>query len=169
VFRSIPDSWAVGQLFPIMPIHRLNELPADFATLVDVTCDSDGKVDKFVDLKDVKDVLELHPYTGDPYYLAVFLVGAYQEVMGSCHNLFGAPNEAHVVIDTDGRYHVTRLVAGSRVGDMLAFARYDKDQLQQQFGQLVRQRVAGGQLSPAAAETLIHDYAASLGAYTYLE
>lgn len=169
VFRSMPDSWAIGQLFPIMPIHRLNETPTDFATLVDVTCDSDGKVDKFVDLKDVKDVLEMHPFTGAPYYLAVFLVGAYQEVMGSYHNLFGAPNEAHVVIDTDGRYHITKLVAGSRLGDMLTFARYDKEQLQQQFGQLVQQRIAAGQLTAESAESLIQNYAANLNGSTYLE
>ncbi len=169
VFRSMPDSWAIGQLFPIMPIHRLNETPTDFATLVDVTCDSDGKVDKFVDLKDVKDVLEMHPYTGEPYYLAVFLVGAYQEVMGSYHNLFGAPNEAHVVIDTDGRYHITKLVAGSRLGDMLTFARYDKEQLQQQFGQLVQQRIAAGQLTAESAESLVQSYAASNNDSTYLE
>jgi arginine decarboxylase len=169
VFRSMPDAWAIGQLFPIMPIHRLNELPNDFATLVDVTCDSDGKVDKFVAVKDVKDVLELHPFTGEPYYLAVFLVGAYQEVMGSYHNLFGTPNEAHIVIDTDGRYHVTRMVAGSRVSEMLAFARYDKEQLQQQFGALVRQRVSAGQLSPEAGDKLMQEYAARLSSYTYLE
>src|SRR5204862_4694917 len=103
VFRSAPDSWAIGQLFPVMPIHRLNEHPSDFATLVDVTCDSDGKVDRFVDLKDVKEVLELHPFRRDePYYLALFLVGAYQEVMGSYHNLFGQTNEEQIVIDDDG-------------------------------------------------------------------
>src|SRR5918911_1038065 len=126
VFRSAPDHWAIEQLFPIMPIHRLNEPPTDYATFVDITCDSDGHIDKFVDLKDVKEELELHPFTGEPYYIAIFLVGAYQEVMGSFHNLFGQTNEAHVIIDTDGRYHITRLVQGSRVGDMIAYARYDR-------------------------------------------
>ncbi|MFO0916877.1 MAG: biosynthetic arginine decarboxylase [Planctomycetaceae bacterium] len=169
VFRSIPDSWAIGQLFPIMPIHRLNELPTDFATLVDVTCDSDGKIDKFVDLKDVKDVLELHPFTGEPYYLGMFLVGAYQDVMGSYHNLFGLPNEAHVVIGDDDKYHITKLITGSRVGEMLAFARYDKEQLLQQFGEQIRQRVTAGQLSTEAGETLAKNYAAQVGRYTYLE
>ena len=99
LFRSAPDSWAIGQLFPIMPIHRLNEHPTDYATMVDVTCDSDGRIDRFVDLRDVKETLEVHPFTGDSYYFAIFLVGAYQEVMGSYHNLFGLPTEAQVVID----------------------------------------------------------------------
>ncbi len=169
VFRSIPDSWAIGQLFPIMPIHRLNEMPSDFATLVDVTCDSDGKIDKFVDLKDVKDVLELHPFTGEPYYLGMFLVGAYQDVMGSYHNLFGLPNEAHVVIGTDDKFHITKLITGSRVGEMLAFARYDKEQLQQQFGEQIRQRVAVGKLTTEAGDALAREYAAHVGRYTYLE
>lgn len=169
VFRSIPDSWAIGQLFPIMPIHRLDEMPADFATLVDVTCDSDGKIDKFVDLKDVKDVLELHPFTGEPYYLGVFLVGAYQEVMGSNHNLFGMPNEAHVVIGENRQYHVTKLITGSRVGEMLAFARYDKEQLQQHFSELIRQRITAGLMTTEAGDALARDYNAHIGSYTYLE
>ena len=172
VFRSAPDSWAIGQLFPIMPIHRLNETPTDYATLVDVTCDSDGKIDHFVDLKDVKEVLELHPYTGftgGPYYLAVFLVGAYQEVMGSYHNLFGQPNEAQVIIDNDGRFHVTKLVPGSRVGDMLAFARYDKDQARENFRKMVQRRVTAGAVTAERAEEIIGQYEAAVNGYTYLE
>ncbi|MGE3317359.1 MAG: biosynthetic arginine decarboxylase [Planctomycetaceae bacterium] len=169
LFRSAPDSWAIGQLFPIMPIHRLNEVPTDFATMVDVTCDSDGRIDKFVDLKDVKDVLELHPFTGQPYYLAIFLVGAYQEVMGSFHNLFGLPNEAHVVIDTDGRYHVTKLIPGSRVGDMIKFARYDKSQVVERFKQFAKDRVASGAIGPEVAEAIVHQYESDINRYTYLE
>ena len=98
LFRSAPDHWAIDQLFPIMSIHRLDETPTDIATMVDVTCDSDGIIDRFVDLKDVKDVLELHDLTDEPYYLAIFLAGAYQEVMGSYHNLFGHPNEAQIAL-----------------------------------------------------------------------
>lgn len=169
VFRSIPDSWAIGQLFPIMPIHRLNETPTDFATLVDVTCDSDGKIDKFVDLKDVKDVLELHPFTNEPYYLGVFLTGAYQDVMGINHNLFGSPNEAHVVIDDEGQYRITKLVTGSRVSEMLVFARYDTEQLKRQFDDLIRQRLASGELAATVGEQMIQEYASNLGTTTYLE
>jgi arginine decarboxylase len=169
VFRSAPDSWAIDQLFPIMPIHRLNEKPTDYATMVDMTCDSDGKIDKFVDLRDVKDVLELHPFNGEPYYLALFLVGAYQEVMGSHHNLFGHPNEAHVVIDNDGRYHVTRIVPGSRIGDMLAYARFDKAQALENFRKQVQARVTSGEFEQQAADELVARYASDVNRYTYLE
>ncbi|MGQ0635306.1 MAG: biosynthetic arginine decarboxylase [Planctomycetaceae bacterium] len=169
VFRSAPDSWAIAQLFPVMPIHRLNETPSDFATLVDVTCDSDGKIDRFVDLKDVKDALELHPLRDEPYYLGVFLLGAYQEVMGSYHNLFGQPHEAQIVIDNDGRFHVTKIVPGSRVADMLAFARYDPAQLQERFRQQLAVQVAAGALSPEIANRLESEYAAALNWQTYLE
>ena len=169
VFRSLPDHWAIDQLFPIMPIHRLNEQPTDYATFVDLTCDSDGHIDKFVDLKDVKEVLELHPFTGDPYYIAIFLVGAYQEVMGSNHNLFGRPNEAHVIIDTDGRYHIKKIVQGSRIGDMLTVARYDKGQAWESMQQMIGTRVAGGPLSEDEAGSLMKQYESDINRYTYLE
>ena len=169
VFRSLPDHWAIDQLFPIMPIHRLNEQPTDYATFVDLTCDSDGHIDKFVDLKDVKEVLELHPFTGDPYYIAIFLVGAYQEVMGSNHNLFGRPNEAHVIIDTDGRYHIKKIVQGSRIGDMLTVARYDKGQAWESMQQMIGTRVAGGLLSEEEAGSLMKQYESDINRYTYLE
>ena len=169
VFRSAPDHWAIDQLFPIMPIHRLNEQPTDYATFVDITCDSDGHIDKFVDLKDVKDVLELHPFTGDPYYIAIFLVGAYQEVMGSNHNLFGRPNEAHVIIDTEGSYHITRIVQGSRIGDMISFARYDKAQAWESFQRMTKTRVASGQMTEEDADALVGQYESDINRYTYLE
>jgi arginine decarboxylase len=169
VFRSLPDHWAIDQLFPIMPIHRLNEQPTDYATFVDLTCDSDGHIDKFVDLKDVKEVLELHPFTGDPYYIAIFLVGAYQEVMGSNHNLFGRPNEAHVIIDTEGRYHIKKIVQGSRVGDMLTAARYDKGQAWESMQRMIGTRVAGGFLSEEEAGSLMKQYESDINRYTYLE
>jgi arginine decarboxylase len=169
VFRSAPDHWAIDQLFPIMPIHRLNEQPTDYATFVDITCDSDGHIDKFVDLKDVKEVLELHPFTGEPYYIAIFLVGAYQEVMGSFHNLFGQPNEAHIVIDVDGRYHIKKTVQGNRVGDMIAYARYDKHQVFESFQRMTRARVASGQITQEVADGLVKQYESDINRYTYLE
>ncbi len=169
VFRSVPDHWAIDQLFPIMPIHRLNEQPTDYATFVDITCDSDGHIDKFVDLKDVKEVLELHPFNGDPYYIAIFLVGAYQEVMGNNHNLFGRPNEAHVIIDTDGRYHLKKIVQGSRVGDMLQAARYDKGQAWESMQRMINARVVGGLLDAGEGDSLMKQYQADINRYTYLE
>jgi len=169
VFRSVPDHWAIDQLFPIMPIHRLNEQPTDYATFVDITCDSDGHIDKFVDLKDVKEVLELHPFNGDPYYIAIFLVGAYQEVMGNNHNLFGRPNEAHVIIDTDGRYHLKKIVQGSRVGDMLHAARYDKGQAWESMRRMINARIAGGFLESEEGDSLMKQYESDINRYTYLE
>lgn len=169
VFRSVPDSWAIGQLFPIMPIHRLDKQPTDFATMVDVTCDSDGRIDRFVDIKNVKDVLELHPFNEQPYYLAIFLVGAYQEVMGSYHNLFGQPNEAQVVVDTDGGYHITRIVPGSSIGDMIEFARYDRNQAWENFRRLLSKRVTAGKLEQSQADQLLEDYKQAVTHSTYLD
>jgi arginine decarboxylase len=169
VFRSLPDHWAIDQLFPIMPIHRLDEQPTDYATFVDLTCDSDGHIDKFVDLKDVKEVLELHPFSGDPYYIAIFLVGAYQEVMGSNHNLFGRTNEAHVIIDTEGRYHIKKIVQGSRIGDMLTVARYDKGQAWESMQRMINARVAGGNLTEEEGGELMRQYESDTNRYTYLE
>jgi arginine decarboxylase len=169
VFRSVPDHWAIDQLFPIMPIHRLNEQPTDYATFVDITCDSDGHIDRFVDLKDVKEVLELHPFTGEPYYIAIFLIGAYQEVMGSFHNLFGMPNEAQVIIDTDGRYHIKKIVPGSRIGDMIAYARYDRNQAWDNFQRMAKERIASGHMTQEEADTLLKQYESDISRYTYLE
>ncbi len=170
LFRSAPDSWAIGQLFPVVPIHRLNENRLDFATLVDVTCDSDGKIDKFVDLKDVKETLELPEWKdNEEYYVGLFLVGAYQEVMGSFHNLFGLPNEAQVFMENDGRFHVAKIVPGSRIHDMVSFARYDTSQLQETFAKKVRSRVASGELSHDLCESILRDYAAAAQWGTYLE
>ncbi len=170
LFRSAPDSWAIRQLFPIAPIHRLTERPTDYATLVDVTCDSDGKIDRFVDLKDVKQTLELHDWVdGTPYYIGIFLTGAYQEVMGNHHNLFGHPNEAQVAIESDGRFHVTKIVPGSRIQDMLQFARYDKSQLADSYRRMVEQQAAKGNLTSEMAEKLAQEYAADSLNSTYLD
>ncbi|HEX7175453.1 MAG TPA: biosynthetic arginine decarboxylase [Pyrinomonadaceae bacterium] len=168
VFRSVPDHWALDQLFPIVPIHRLNKAPTDYATLCDITCDSDGVVDKFVDLHDVKQVLELHPLIkGEPYYIAFALVGAYQEVMGNNHNLFGAPNEAHIHIDEDG-YLIKKVVKGTTVGEALERARYERGQLHEGFRRQVAQRVKHGELTEAEAAKMVEYYEARINAYTYL-
>ena len=168
VFRSVPDHWALDQLFPIIPIHRLNKPPTEYATLCDITCDSDGVVDKFVDLHDVKQVLELHAISEDePYYIALMLVGAYQEVMGNNHNLFGAPNEAHVHIDEDG-YLIKKVVRGTTVGEALYRARYERGQLHEGFRRIVAQRVKRGELSEADAAEMVELYESRINAYTYL-
>jgi len=168
VFRSAPDHWALDQLFPIVPIHRLNKIPTAYATLCDITCDSDGVVDKFVDLHDVKQVLELHPLIeGEPYYLAFLLVGAYQEVMGNNHNLFGTPNEAHIHIDEDG-YLIKKVLRGMTVGEAVETARYEPGQLHDGFRRQVRQRIKQGELTEAEGAELVEFYESRAGAYTYL-
>ncbi|MEI8212531.1 MAG: biosynthetic arginine decarboxylase [Planctomycetota bacterium] len=170
LFRSAPDSWAIGQLFPIVPLHRLNEPKIDFATLVDVTCDSDGKIDKFVDVRDVKETLELPEWReNEDYFLGIFLVGAYQEVMGSYHNLFGLPNEAQIFIESDGRFHVSKIIQGSKIQDMVTFARYEVGNLQDQFGRRVRSQVSGGHLSEQQASELTKRYESAALWTTYLD
>ena len=168
VFRSIPDNWALEQLFPIIPIHKLNKKPTEYATLCDITCDSDGIVEKFVDLHDVKPVLELHKLEPrKPYYLAVMLVGAYQEVMGNNHNLFGIPHEAHIHIGEDG-YIIKKVIQGATLGDALATVRFDAENLHDQFRRAVLQRIKDGELSNKEGNGLIEYYESQVGSYTYL-
>lgn len=170
VFRSVPDHWAIDQLFPIMPIHKLNEIPTDNATLVDITCDSDGVVDRFVDLHDVKEVLEVHDLKDkEPYYLAMLLIGAYQEVMGNFHNLFGTTNEAHVIISGDGEYHISRIIHGSQLGDMLSFARYEKEFLQDGVRTMLNRQIKKGMLTEEQASELAEKYESHYTDYTYLD
>jgi len=168
VFRSVPDHWALDQLFPIVPIQSLNKIPTEFATLCDITCDSDGVVDKFVDLHDVKQVLELHKLDPDePYYLAFMLVGAYQEAMGNNHNLFGAPNEAHIHIDEEG-YLIKKVIRGTTVGEAAGRARYERGLLHDGFRRQVTQRIKDGELSEAEGSELVNFYESRYDAYTYI-
>ncbi|MEA2204737.1 MAG: arginine decarboxylase [Blastocatellia bacterium] len=168
VFRSLPDHWALDQLFPIVPIQSLNKTPTEYATLCDITCDSDGIVDKFVDLHDVKQVLELHKLVpGEPYYLAFMLVGAYQEVMGNSHNLFGAPNEAHIHIDQEG-YLIKKVIRGTTVGEAAGRARYERGLLHDGFRRQVAQRIKDGELTEAEGAELVNFYESRFDAYTYV-
>jgi arginine decarboxylase len=168
VFRSVPDHWALDQLFPIVPIQWLNKPPTEFATLCDITCDSDGVVDKFVDLHGVKQVLELHKLDPDePYYLAFMLVGAYQEVMGNNHNLFGAPNEAQIHIDEEG-YLIKKVIRGTTVGEAASRARYERGLLHDGFRRQVTQRIKDGELSEAEGAELVNFYESRYDAYTYV-
>ena len=120
IFQSLPDSWAIDQLFPITPIHRLDEQPSRKAVLADITCDSDGKIDRFVSLRDVKRTLELHPLkAGEDYYLAAFLVGAYQETLGDLHNLFGDTHVVHIRLDDDGGWWIEEIVKGPQLVQLM--------------------------------------------------
>jgi arginine decarboxylase len=168
VFRSVPDHWALDQLFPIVPIQMLNKTPTEFATLCDITCDSDGVVDKFIDLHDVKQVLELHKLDpNETYYLAFMLVGAYQEVMGNNHNLFGVPNEAQIHIDDEG-YLIKKVIRGTTVGEAAGRARYERGLLHDGFRRQVTQRIKDGELSEAEGAELVNFYESRFDAYTYV-
>jgi arginine decarboxylase len=168
VFKSVPDHWALDQLFPIVPIQNLNKIPTEFATLCDITCDSDGVVDKFVDLHDVKHVLELHKLDPDePYYVAFMLVGAYQEVMGNNHNLFGTPNEAQIHIDEEG-YLIKKVIRGTTVGEAAARARYERGLLHDGFRRQVTQRIKDAELTEAEGAELVNFYESRYDAYTYI-
>lgn len=168
VFKSVPDHWALDQLFPIVPIQMLNKPPTEFTTLCDITCDSDGVIDKFVDLHDVKQTLELHKLDpSEPYYLAFMLVGAYQEVMGNNHNLFGAPNEAQIHIDEEG-YLIKKVIRGTTVGEAAGHARYERSLLHDGFRRQVTQRIKDGELSEAEGAELVNYYESRFDAYTYV-
>ena len=169
VFQSAPDHWAVGQLFPTMPIHRLHERPTRRAVLADLTCDSDGKVDKFIDLRDVKNVLEVHPTTpGKPYYLAMFLVGAYQEILGDLHNLFGDTNAIHVSMDEDYGYRIERVIEGDSVTEVLSYVQYEKQELVRRMRRRLEDAVRARRLNMKESAMLMRRYEEGLAAYTYL-
>jgi len=169
VFQSLPDHWALDQLFPVMPIHRLHERPAGRATLVDITCDSDGEVDKFVDLKDIKDALEVHDLRpGEPYYLGFLLIGAYQDTMGDVHNLFGRVHEAEVLLDPEGKTVIRNVRRGDQSRHMLAHFGHTEDKLIEEIQAQLRERAARGELSSSDAGVLLEEYRERLAHYTYL-
>jgi arginine decarboxylase len=169
IFQSMPDSWAVKQLFPIMPIHRLNEPPTRRAVLGDITCDSDGKIDQFIDLRDVRNTLELHPLNGQPYYLGAFLVGAYQEILGDLHNLFGDTNAVHVSLDDDGEINLDAVIKGDTVREVLQYVQYSADELISLMRKDVERAVRGGKISLEESRQLLRFYENGLDGYTYLE
>jgi len=166
VFQSLPDNWAIDQLFPIMPIHRLLEPPTRRGTLQDVTCDSDGVIDRFTGGRKGKPSLELHPVLdGEPYILGIFLTGAYQEILGDLHNLFGDTNAVHVRLNDQG-YEITDLVHGDTVTEVLNYVQFHASDLLATF----RRKVTGAKdLSRQEANSFIADYVAGLEGYTYLE
>jgi arginine decarboxylase len=169
VFQSLPDSWAIDQLFPIVPIHRLNEEPVRRAVLADITCDSDGKIDHFIDRRDVKQYLELHPLTGEDYLLGIFLVGAYQEILGDMHNLFGDTNDVQVTLNNGSGYQIEHVLAGDTVSEMLSYVAYNKDELIMRLRRAVENALREGKMSLEESKVLLRRYEAGLAGYTYLE
>jgi arginine decarboxylase len=176
VFQSLLDHWALGQLFPIMPISRLNECPTREATLVDITCDSDGQVNKFIDLRDVRDTLPVHKLNlngngqCEPYCIGVFLMGAYQDIMGDLHNLFGRVNEVHVFLDPDepAGYYIEEIIEGTTIVQALASVQYDENELKRQMKAQMDEAIKSDRMKPSEAMRLLDDYERGLKEYTYL-
>ncbi|MFM9265940.1 biosynthetic arginine decarboxylase [Tychonema sp. BBK16] len=169
VFQSVPDSWAIDQLFPIMPINRLDEEPTQRGTLADLTCDSDGKIDQFIDLRDVKSVLELHTLKpGEPYYLALFLGGAYQEIMGNLHNLFGDVNAVHIQLTPSG-YHIEHVVKGDTMKEVLSYVQYDAESLIESIRRQTEEALRQNKITLSESQLLLQNYERSLTQYTYLQ
>jgi arginine decarboxylase len=170
IFQSLPDIWAINQLFPIMPIHRLDERPTRKATVADVTCDSDGKIDRFVDDHDVQRFVELHDIEdGDRYYLGAFLVGAYQETLGDLHNLFGDTHVVHVKLDENGQWWIDEIVEGDSVREVLQYVHYDGSRLLADIRRECEKAVRTKAMSVAESQALLREYERGLSGYTYLE
>jgi len=175
VFQSLLDHWALGQLFPIMPVNRHNEKPTREATLVDITCDSDGQINKFIDLRDVRDTLPLHKLKSngngqEPYYLGFFLMGAYQDIMGDLHNLFGRVNEVHVFLDPDepAGYYIEEIIEGTTIVQALGAVQYDENELKRLMKVQIDEAIKSDKLKPSEGMRLLDDYERGLKEYTYL-
>ncbi len=170
VFQSLPDSWAIGQLFPIMPLHRLNEVPTRQAIISDITCDSDGRIARFIAPQGVKDTLDLHPLKdGEEYYLGVFLVGAYQETLGDLHNLLGDTNVVSVRVNEDGSFEFVREIHGDSVADILSYVEYDPRRIMEDLRALAEESVRAGRISPSDRYQILQAFEDGIRGYTYFE
>jgi len=169
LFQSMPDSWAIKQLFPVMPIHRLNECPTRHAVLGDITCDSDGKIDQFIDRRDVRRTLRLHEFNGQPYYLGAFLIGAYQEILGDLHNLFGDTNTVHVDLNENGDVILEEIVKGETVSEVLDYVQFHDKDLIHRLQSAVERAVREGLIDHQQAGRFVRFYEDGLDGYTYLE
>ena len=172
IFQSMPDHWAIQQLFPIVPIHRHDEEPTRQATLADITCDSDGKVSKFIDLRDIKETLPLHPLRqNEPYYLGFFLMGAYQDIMGDLHNLFGRVNEVHVFLDETepGGYYIEEVIKGNNIANVLSWIQYSATDLEKRVKEQIEAKVREGGIKPKEGVELQNFYEEVLHGYTYVD
>jgi arginine decarboxylase len=169
MFQSLPDSWAIDQLFPIVPIHRLAEEPSRRAVLADITCDSDGKIDHFIDRHDIKKTIELHPLNGEDYYVGIFMVGAYQEILGDLHNLFGDTNTLHISLGEGGGYHIDHVVPGDTVTDVLQYVSFNREDLVARVRRYSEIALRQSRISLEESRALLRMYEDGLAGYTYLE
>ena len=169
LFQSIPDSWAIKQLFPVMPIHKLTQVPTRHAVLSDITCDSDGKIDQFIDRRDVRRTLMLHDFKGAPYYLGIFLIGAYQEILGDLHNLFGDTNAVHVDLSDTGEVILDTIIKGETVAEVLDYVQFRGRDLIHRLQVAVEVAVREGRIDHQDAGKFVKFYEEALNGYTYLE
>lgn len=169
LFQSAPDAWAIDQLFPVLPIHRLDEAPTRNGVLADLTCDSDGKLDRFIDRRKIKDVLELHPVGEEPYVLGLFLLGAYQEILGDLHNLFGDTNSVHVLVDRSGAVRLEHVVEGDSVTDVLNYVQYSRKDLVRRLRESCERALEADGLTYEESARLMRLFQLGLEGYTYLE
>jgi arginine decarboxylase len=170
VFQSLPDVWAIEQVFPVMPVHRLNEAPTRQAIIADITCDSDGKIDHFIGTRGINKTLPVHALNnGDPYYMGVFLVGAYQETLGDLHNLMGDTNVVSIRINEDGTFDLVHELDGDSIADVLSYVEYQPQQLFEQFRNTAEQAVRKGRITPVQRQQILDEFSASLRGYTYFE
>jgi arginine decarboxylase len=170
VFQSLPDHWAIDQLFPIMPIHRLKERPRNDGIFADTTCDCDGKIDRFIDLHDIRHSLPLHELRpGEDYIIGVFLTGAYQETLGDLHNLFGDTNIVSVSLDEDGGIEFTKIVEGDSVEDVLTYVEYSPKSMKSRFRRMVEDAVRRGRIDVRTRNLAIQAYEEGIQGYTYFE
>ena len=169
LFQSLPDSWAIKQLFPVMPIHRLNEQPTRHAIISDITCDSDGKIDAFIDQRDVKKTLMLHPYDGHHYYMGAFLIGAYQEILGDLHNLFGDTNAVHVDLNPSGEVILNQILKGETVSEVLDYVQFEGKDLMARLQVSIETAVREKRITHEEAGRFERFYEDGLSGYTYLE
>lgn len=169
LFQSMPDSWAIKQLFPVMPIHRLQERPQHHAVIADITCDSDGKIDRFIDRRDIKNTLLLHEFDGTPYYLGAFLIGAYQEILGDMHNLFGDTNAVHVDLADDGEVVLETIIKGDTVNEVLNYVEFNGRDLIDRLQAAVEVAVRENRIDHQQAGAFVKFYEQGLSGYTYLE
>ena len=170
VFQSLPDTWAIDQLFPIMPIHRLAEFPSRQGIISDITCDSDGRIDSFIDSQGMKPTLDLHPLRdGEEYYLGVFLVGAYQETLGDLHNLLGDTNVVSIRALDDGSFEYVREISGDSVADILSYVEYDPRRILDDLRSTAEKAVREGRISPSQRFDIMQAFEDGLRGYTYFE
>jgi arginine decarboxylase len=169
LFQSLPDSWAIDQVFPIVPISRLDEKPSRTATLQDITCDSDGKIDNFINMKNYTYHLPVHALNKkEPYYIGVFLVGAYQEILGDLHNLFGDTNAVHISVNKDG-YQIEQTIDGETIADVLEYVEYSPKKLVRTVESWVTSAMKEGKISVEEGREFLSNYRSGLYGYTYLE